>query len=103
MRGEMHNPALRGVSITVAEVRVTPDLKSAMAYVMPLGGRNVEMVVAELEKAAPYFRSVVSSRLNMKFSPRISFRKDESFERIGRIEELLSKPEVRRDLIGDKE
>jgi len=103
IRGEIFNPRLRGISVTVSEVRVSPDLKNARAYVMPLGGANAEMVVAELEKMAPYFRSVVSAKLTMRYTPRISFQKDDSYEYAGKVEEILNKPEVRRDLVGDEE
>ena len=101
MRGELHEPALEGASITVSEVRISPDLKNATAYVMPLGGSDASDIMPILEELAPSVRSLLGPKVHMKYTPRLKFRLDNSFEEAGRIHELLSRPEVQKDL--DKE
>lgn len=98
MRGELHEAELRGISITVSEVRISPDLKNATAYVMPLGGSNREEVMTALAELAPNLRSMVGSKLHLKFTPRLTFRLDNSFDEAHRIHALLSQPEVARDI-----
>ena len=98
LRDELHEPALRGTSITVSEVRISPDLKNATAYVMPLGGANREDVMQTLFDLAPTLRTLVGNQIRLKYTPRISFRLDNSFDEAHRIHSLLSKPEVARDL-----
>ncbi len=102
--GKEHK-ALHGASITVSEVRVSPDLKDAKAYVMPLGGVNAETVVKELNDISQQIRSTVTAMIHIKFSPRIRFYKDDTFEYANKINELLQKPEVRKDILAieDKE
>lgn len=102
MRNEIHDPELDGVSITVSEVRISPDLKNATAYVTPLaGGSNSEKVVEELNRVAPDLRRTVAKRMALKYSPRLFFKLDRSFDAAGRISELLNSPDVRKDV--DKE
>lgn len=98
MRGELHEAELRDASITVSEVRVSPDLKNATAYVMPLGGGNREEVLDALRELSPTLRTLVGSKIRLKYTPRISFRLDESFDEAHRINSLLQKPEVVRDI-----
>lgn len=98
MRDEIHEPALSGASITVSEVRVSPDLKNATAYVMPLGGNNRDEVMDALAEIAPNLRSLVGSKIHLKFTPRLSFRLDNSFDEAHRINALLNQPEVIRDV-----
>ena len=98
MRGECHDRDINATPITVSEVRISPDLKNATAYVMPLGGLNLEAVMAALIRNAPILRKLVSDQMNLRYAPRISFRIDNSFEEAQRIETLLNKPEVARDL-----
>lgn len=98
MRGESNSPALFGVTITVSEVRVSPDLKNATAYVMPLGGQNKEELLEALKEAAPEIRHLVSKRIKLRHTPRIHFALDLSFDEAQRINELLKKPDVARDL-----
>lgn len=98
MRGELHEAQLRDASITVSEVRVSPDLKNATAYVMPLGGGNRDEVVEALREMAPSLRGLVGSKIRLKFTPRLSFRLDTSFDEAHRINSLLQKPEVVRDI-----
>ena len=98
LRDELHEPALRGTSITVSEVRISPDLKNATAYVMPLGGANRDEVMETLAGLAPNLRTLVGSQLRLKYTPRLNFRLDNSFDEAHRINSLLSQPEVVRDL-----
>jgi ribosome-binding factor A len=97
-RGEVHDPTIEGHMITVPEVRMSPDLRQATIYVMPLGGRHVDEVVAALERNKRYLRGEIARRVNLKFAPEIRFRADERFEEAERIEKLLRTPEVQRDL-----
>jgi ribosome-binding factor A len=100
-QGDVHDPVLEGHMITVPEVRMSPDLRLATIYVMPLGGRDEEAVVAALERNKRYLRGVIARKVNLKFAPDIRFRLDERFGEAERIEKLLRSPAVRRDLGGD--
>jgi ribosome-binding factor A len=97
-RGEITDEVLNRHSLTVPEVRMTPDLKLATAYVMPLGGGEAEEVVAHLEKHKRYLRGLLAKRVSMKFMPELRFKVDTSFEASARIDELLASPKVARDL-----
>lgn len=97
-RGHFRDPALQGVSVTVAEVRVSPDLKHATAYVMPLGGANVDEVVKALRRASGFIRGEVAREVRLRVAPEIVFVADRSFEEASRIEAALRRPEVQRDL-----
>jgi ribosome-binding factor A len=97
-RGEVHDPTIEGHMITVPEVRMTADLKLATVYVMPLGGRDTQDVVAALERNKRFLRGELARRVNLKFAPEIRFRADERFDEAERIEKLLRTPEVQRDL-----
>lgn len=92
------DPDLASVSITVTEVRVSPDLKNATAFVTPLGGGEMDRVVAALNRAQGYFRGQLGRNLALKFVPRISFAADLSFDYSSRIDAVLHRPEVERDL-----
>jgi len=97
-RGEIHDPVLEAHMITVPEVRMSPDLRLATIYVMPLGGRDAETVLAALEDNKRYMRGEISRRVNLKFAPEIRFRIDERFDEAERIAKLLRTPAVQRDL-----
>jgi ribosome-binding factor A len=97
-RGEVHDPVIQGHMITVPEVRMSPDLRQATAYVMPLGGRDEKEVLAALDRNKKFLRGEVARRVNLKFAPEIRFRLDERFDEAERIEKLLRTPEVQRDL-----
>ncbi|HXZ02048.1 MAG TPA: 30S ribosome-binding factor RbfA [Stellaceae bacterium] len=97
-RGELRDPALQGAAVTVTEVRVSPDLKNATAYVMPLGGRHSAEVLAALARSAGYLRGQLAREVPLRFSPALSFALDTSFDHASRINELLHRPEVERDL-----
>jgi ribosome-binding factor A len=99
-QGEVHDPVLEGHMITVPEVRMSPDLRLATIYVMPLGGRDEAAVVAALERNKRYLRGVIARKVNLKFAPDIRFRLDERFDEAERIEKLLRSPAVKRDLGG---
>jgi len=96
-RGEHHEPDLEGVPITVGEVRCSPDLKVATAFVMPLGGRDIEKVMAALERAKAELRRQVTRTVNLKFSPELRFRLDETFDRMDDTRRMLGQDRVRRD------
>ena len=97
-RGEVHDPVIEGHLITVPEVQMTADLRLATIYVMPLGGRDTEAVLAALERNKKFLRGEIAHRVNLKFAPEIRFRIDERFEEAERIEKLLRTPAVQRDL-----
>ena len=97
-RGEVHDPVIENHVITVPEVRMTPDLRLATIYVMPLAGRDAGEVVAAFERNKRFLRGELAHRVNMKFAPEIRFRIDERFEKAERIAKLLRTPDVQRDL-----
>jgi ribosome-binding factor A len=97
-RGEVHDPVLEGHMITVPEVRMSPDLRLATVYVMPLGGRDTQKVMDALERNKRFLRGELARRVNLKFAPDLRFRADERFDEAERIEKLLRTPEVQRDL-----
>jgi len=102
-RGDIHDPVIQAHLITVPEVRMSPDLRLATIYVMPLGGRDVEKVIEALDRNKRYVRGVIGRRVNLKFAPEIRFRVDERFDEAERIEKLLRTPAVQRDLDGEKD
>jgi len=100
-RGEVRDPDLEGLVVTVPEVRLSPDLKVATVYVMPLGGAHQDKVVAALSRHVRFLRGEVARRVALKFMPELRFRLDTTFAESDRIDELLRSPEVARDLGGD--
>lgn len=97
-RGDVHDPDLAHVSVTVSEVRVSPDLRHATAYVLPLGGVNTEGTVKALERNRAELRRLVTSQIDLRFSPELSFQPDTRFDQMDRTRDLLQSPAVRRDL-----
>src|SRR5215831_1228104 len=93
-RGEVHDPVIEGHLITVPEVRMTADLRLATIYVMPLGGRDTDAVMAALERNKRYLRGEIARQVNLKFAPEIRFRVDERFDEAERIEKLLDRKSV---------
>lgn len=85
-------------SLSVSAVDVSPDLKNAVAYVMPLGGKNADHVVEALNRAAGFLRSAVAPELDLRYTPRLSFRIDNSFDEAERVSKLLNQERVQRDL-----
>ena len=97
-RGEIHDSVLASHVVTIPEVRMSPDLRLATIYVVPLGGEDIEPVLAALERHKRFIRGQLARAVNLKFAPDIRFFKDESFDEAGRIEQLLGSPKVRRDI-----
>ena len=97
-RGVVSDPILEKNVITVPEVRMSPDLKLATVYVMPLGGRDVKPVVDALERHRKELRTELAHKVNLRYAPDVRFRVDESFERSAQIDRLLDMPVVKRDL-----
>jgi ribosome-binding factor A len=97
-RGAVHDPVIEGHIITVPEVRMSPDLRLATIYVMPLAGRDLDEVVAALDRNKKYLRGEIARHVNLKFAPEIRFRIDERFAEAERIEKILRTPEVQKDL-----
>ena len=102
-RGEAHDEVLTAHSVSVTEVRMTPDLRNAKAYVKPLLGEDEAAVLKALRTNTAFFQKEVAQRLGLKFAPRLNFQPDESFDEAERIERLLDDPKVARDLgeLGD--
>lgn len=98
MRGELRDPALAGVSVTVSEVRISPDLKYATAFAMPLGGVQLEPVLEGLNRSAPFLRSQLGKMLQIRHAPTVTFVVDRSFDEAHHIEALLRSDKVARDL-----
>jgi ribosome-binding factor A len=103
VNGSVHDQDLEGHIITVPEVRMSPDLKLATIYVMPLGGRDTEIVIAALERNKKFLRGEVARRVNLKFAPDVRFRVDDRFDEAERIEKLLRTPAVQKDLASDSQ
>lgn len=101
-RGDVHDDVVRAAHISVTEVRMTPDLRNATAYVKPLMGAGDDEVVHALRQNTAFLQREVAQRLGLKFAPKLRFRKDESFAEADRIEALLRDPKVARDL-GDED
>jgi ribosome-binding factor A len=97
-RGDIYDPALTTHVVTIPEVRLSPDLRLATVYVMPLGGKDVKPVLAALERHKKYIRGEIAHAVNLKFAPDIRFMADETFDEAARIDRLLASDKVRQDL-----
>jgi ribosome-binding factor A len=100
-QGDIHDPDLGRMSITVGEVRCSTDLKVATAYVLPLGGNDREAALLALRKNRSEIRRVVAKGLALKFAPEIRFEIDETFDRLDDTRRIFSDDNVRRDLDSD--
>jgi len=100
-RGEVHDDTLSATTVSVTEVRMTPDLRNAAAYVKPLLGEDEAAVLKALRTNTAFFQREVAKRLGLKFAPKLQFKPDESFDEAERIERLLNDPKVARDLGED--
>ncbi len=97
-RGDVHDPALSGLSITVGEVRLSPDLKHATVFVLPLGGERAEEMLAALRRNHSELRRLVSRQLTLKYAPDLRFRIDDTFDRMDETRRLFAQEKVQRDL-----
>jgi ribosome-binding factor A len=97
-RGEVHDDVLSAHVVTVPEVRMSPDLRLASIYVMPLGGKDVQPVVAALDRNKKFIRAEIARAINLKFAPDIRFLPDETFDEAQRIDRLLASDKVRQDI-----
>ncbi len=96
--GELRDPALRDANVTVTEVRISPDLRNATAFVMPFAGANADQVMAGLKRSAVFLKGRVARTVELRQVPNIVFALDDAFENAARIAALLARPEVERDL-----
>ncbi|MDF3073204.1 MAG: ribosome-binding factor RbfA [Alphaproteobacteria bacterium] len=97
-RGDMRDPVLRDARVTVTVVDVSPDLRNATAFIVPLGGEHAEEILAAMRRAAPYFRNRLAKMIELRFAPEIRFELDRSFDHAAKIDRLLHDPQVARDL-----
>ena len=97
-RTDFRDPQLANLAVTVTEVRVSPDLKNATAFITPLGGGDPSKTVEALNRAKAFLRGELARSVNLRHAPRISFQPDETFDQAGHIDDLLKLPEVQRDL-----
>ncbi len=102
-RGEVHDPLIEVHVITIPEVRMSPDLRLATIYVMPMGGRDADEIIAAFERNKKFLRGEIAHRINLKFAPDIRFRIDDRFAEAERIDKLLHSPAVVRDLKKESE
>jgi ribosome-binding factor A len=96
-RGDVQDDVLAAHVITIPEVRLSPDLKLATVYVMPLGGKDISPVIEALTRNKKFIRAEVARALNLRYAPDLRFREDETFEESTRIDRLLDSERVRRD------
>jgi ribosome-binding factor A len=97
-RGEVNDPVLDKHVVTVSRVKMSPDLKLATVYVMPLGGKDEDEVLRALDRHKKFLRGEIAHAVNLKFAPEVRFRIDDSFDNVARIDALLNSDRVRRDL-----
>jgi len=100
MRGDIHDPELNRLSITVGEVRTSPDLKVATAFVLPLGGEGQHEAIDLLARNKGELRRLIGRKLDLKFVPELRFRIDETFDRMDDARRLFAQDNVRRDVEG---
>ena len=98
LRGEVHDDVLAAHSVSVTEVRMSPDLRHAMVFVKPLLGADEDVVLKALRTNTAYFQREVAGRLKLKYAPKLKFTGDESFDVAAKVEALLANPKVARDL-----
>lgn len=102
-REDLRDEALTGVSVTISEVRVSPDLKNASCFAAPLGGGDQEAVVKGMNRISPFLRHLLAQRVDLKFTPALKFLSDDTFAEAERIDKLLATPKVARDLPEEEE
>jgi len=101
-RSASKDPVLDNRTITIPEVRMSPDLKLAKIYIMPLGGEGVSEVLASLERHKKHLRAEIARHINLKFAPELRFHADPRFEYVSKINSLLELPQVKRDINKDQ-
>ena len=99
---DLRDPDLKGVSLTLTEVRCSPDLRHARVYCVPLGGKDAPTVIKAMNRCATFLRGRLGREIEMKFTPKLVFEADSSFDEASHISELLHRPDVARDLAGNK-
>ena len=97
-RQELRDPDLFDITITITEVRVSPDLKNATAFIIPLGGGDDKLILEALKRARPFLRGQIAKKIQLKHVPKLSFKYDDSFDEASHIDLILRRPEVARDL-----
>jgi ribosome-binding factor A len=102
-RGEINDPDLAGLVVTVPSVKMSPDLKLATIYVLPMGGQGRDSIVAVLDRHKKFLRGEIAHQVNLKYAPDIRFRIDESFDNAERIDALLHSPKVAQDLAAPRD
>lgn len=102
-RGEVRSPELENAFVTITEVRVSPDLKYATAYIMTLNGKNLGVILETLNAEAWIFKKQIGAKLQLRYTPDLIFRVDDTFDEIDHIEDLLRDPRVAQDLIKNDE
>lgn len=102
-RGEISDPVLEQHVVTVSRVKMSPDLKLATIYVMPLGGKDESDVLRALDRHKKFLRGEIAHEVNLKFAPEVRFRIDDSFDNVSRIDALLNSERVKRDLATDED
>lgn len=97
-RGHLHSEVLLDAEqITVTEVRVSPDLKNATAYIIPLGGKNLDEILPALNQEAKTFQKEINAQSNLKFTPRITFKQDTTFDKVQRLDQILHEIHTGKD------
>ncbi len=102
-RENLHDADLHGVSLTITEVRASPDLRHAKVYCVPLGGKDTPTVIAAVNRCAAFLRGRLGREITMKFTPKLAFEADTSFDTASHVNALLHRPDVARDLGHDDE
>lgn len=97
-RGDFHDPELADLNVTVTEVRISPDLRNATAFVTPLGGGHMDETLAALRRAGPFLRGQIARAINLRYAPTLSFEADTSFDYASHIDTILHSPAVARDV-----
>ncbi|WP_372884104.1 30S ribosome-binding factor RbfA [Shimia sp.] len=100
-RGDVHDPDLNRMSITVGEVRTSPDLKIATAYVLPLGGKGQDEVLKLLAQNRGELRRAIGKKTGLKYTPDLRFQLDQTFDQMDETRRMLSQDHVRRDIEDD--
>jgi len=98
-RGELRDPDIQGRTVTVTEVRISPDLKNATAYIVPLGGEYAPEILGALRRSSAFLRGRISQSVNLRYAPQIGFELDRTFDQAQKIDMILQRPDVRKDLL----